>query len=452
MSRILDNYKKILSLGFPILIGQLGMIVVGFADNSMVGHYDTDALAAAGFVNNVFNIAVMMCIGFTYGLTPIIGALYSKAKHKEIGTTLRDGIRLNLIYSIVLTLIMTVLYFNIHLLGQPEHLLPLIRPYYLLFLVSIIPISLFQTFAQWAYAVNSTKMPMWIILGANVTNIFGNWVLIYGNLGMPELGLTGAGLATLTARIFCPVAIFIIFLKGKRYRCYHQGFFNNKFSRSGLSKLFKTSIPVSMQMGLETGSFSLAAIMAGWLGHFELASFQVLLIVGTLGFCVYYSFAAAVSVLVANAAGRNDLLDMRNKALCGYHIILMLATISSLIFLFFGSTLVGIFTTDPEVIRLSLSCIIPMILYQVCDATQILFSNALRGTSRVVPIFYTSLVSYIFIGIPATYLMAFTFGWELPGIYYSFSVSLLCASILYIYFFFSTISEKQWNRLKTSTK
>ena len=454
MASLFDNYKKIISLGCPILIGQLGMIVVGFADNAMVGNYHTDALAAASFVNNVFNIAVMMCIGFTYGLTPIIGALYSKGENHSIGVTLRDALRLNIIFSLSLTLLMGVLYFNIHRLGQPAHILPLIRPYYLLYLAGVIPIAVFQSFAQWAYAVNSTKMPMWIILSANAVNILGNWLLISGNLGMPELGLTGAGIATLAARLICPLATFTIFLKVKRYRCYHDGFFRSstQLLRKRLSRLFTTSMPVSLQMGLETASFSVAAIMAGWLGDKELAAFQVLLITGTLGFCVYYSFGTAISVVVANAAGRNDLHEMRRKAWCGYHIILVFAAIASLTFLLFGSSLVRIFSSDPKVLSLAMSCIFPMILYQLADATQITFSNALRGTSRVMPIFYTSLISYVIIGIPVTYIMGILSGWGLPGIYYSFSVSLMCAAALYIYFFFNTISEKQWNRLKTSTK
>lgn len=289
---------------------------------------------------------------------------------------------------------------------------------------------------------------------ANAVNILGNWLLISGNLGMPELGLTGAGIATLAARLICPLAIFTIFLKVKRYRCYHDGFFRSstRLLRKRLSRLFTTSMPVSLQMGLETASFSVAAIMAGWLGDKELAAFQVLLITGTLGFCVYYSFGTAISVVVANAAGRNDLHEMRRKAWCGYHIILVFAAIASITFLIFGSSLVRIFSSDPEVLSLALSCIFPMILYQLADATQITFSNALRGTSRVMPIFYTSLISYVIIGIPVTYIMGILSGWGLSGIYYSFSVSLMCAAALYIYFFFNTISEKQWNRLKTSTK
>lgn len=434
------RYRQILSLGFPILIGQLGMIVVGFADNAMVGQYSTDALAAASFVNNVFNVVVLMCLGFTYGLTPIIGSLWSRREYHMIGATLRDGIRLNLLYSLLLTLVMSIVYMNVDRLGQPEHLLPLIRPYYLIFLAGVVPIALFQTFAQWAYAVNSTKMPMWIILSANILNILGNWVLIYGNVGMPEMGLTGAGVATLVSRWFCPIVIFIIFLRVKRYKLFHAGFFVCPINRGRIAKIFRTSMPVSIQLGLETGSFSCAAVMAGWLGDLQLAAFQVLLVVGTLGFCVYYSFGTATAVTVANAAGSGNHAEMRRMAMTGYKVILATALLSSLIFLLGSRQLISIFTVDEGVERIAVACIVPLILYQLADATQITFSNALRGTSRVIPMIWISLAAYVVVGIPATYLMGFTLEGGLTGIYYSFSVSLMVAALLYFYFFMKTTS------------
>lgn len=112
------RYLAILRLGTPILVGQVGQIVVGFVDSAMVGHYSTDALAAASFVNNIFNIAILMCLGFTYGLTPLIGALYSKARNEDIGATLRRAIRLNFLFSMVVTLAMGVVYFNLAIWGS----------------------------------------------------------------------------------------------------------------------------------------------------------------------------------------------------------------------------------------------------------------------------------------------------------------------------------------------
>lgn len=437
------RYSAILRLGAPILVGQAGMIVVGFADNIMVGNYMTDALSAASFVNNIFNVVLFACIGFTYGLTPLIGALYSQKRHDDIGATLRRGIRINMLFALAMTALMTVVYFNLHRLGQPESLMPLIRPYYLLYLCGIIPVTLFNVMAQWSYACKNTSMPMWIILIANCINVSGNYLLITGNLGCPELGLTGAGIATLAARIFCPAAILCIFaLKGGN-RIFHNGFRHASSHGASTRHIMATSVPVALQMTFETGSFSLAAIMSGWLGKLELASFQIIIIVGSLGFCIYYSVASAVSVLVANAAGRDDNHEMRAMAWSGYHIMLVLMVAASVTFVLFGRGLFSLFSPDPTVIGMTATLIVPLVLYQLGDATQITFAGALRGTSRVMPMVWISFISYVMIGIPSTYLLAFTAGMGIQGIVYSFSASLFPAGAMFLYYFLRTTRNRQ---------
>lgn len=429
---------KILRLGLPILVGQLGMIVTGFADTTMVGHYSTQALAAASFVNNIFNAAVFACVGFTYGLTPLVGALFSQKRHDEVGAMLRTAVLLNSLFALAVTAIMSVVYLCLPRLGQPVELLPLIRPYFLLYLAGLLPISLFNVFAQWAYAINRTRMPMWIILGSNALNIAGNYMLIDGNLGCPELGLTGAGIATFAARVMLPLTIMAVFFFRRGYSSYRHGFTTARADRRRWKSLQLTSWPVALQMTFESGSFTMAAVMAGWISALALAAYQVVVIMGTLGFCVYYSIGAAISVLVANAAGAGDRSLQRETAVVGYRIMLVFMIIASLIFIFGGRMLLSVFTSDAAVIALGISVTVPLVLYQLGDATQITFANALRGTGNVMPMLWISLVSYIIIGIPATYLLAFTAGLKLYGIVLSFSVSLFMAAGLFLYCFIHT--------------
>lgn len=434
---------QIVRLGLPILIGQLGMIVVGFADTSMVGNYSTSALASASFVNNLFNVCIFACVGFTYGLTPLIGALFGQGRKDAIGDTLRNGLLANLLFALGITAIMAGVYFNLHRLGQPAELLPLIRPYFLIYLAGVIPVSLFNVFAQWAYAIKRTRLPMWIILASNVLNISGNWLLIYGNWGCPELGLTGAGISTLVARVFCPAVMVAVMFLRREYRCYSSAMMAARINRSTLGRINRTSWPVAMQMTFESGSFTAAAVMAGWLGAVSLAAFQVVVITGTLGFCVYYSVAAAVSVLVSNAAGTGSNVEMRRYAFAGYKVLLTLAAIASCLFIFGGHGIIRIFTSDPEVEALALSLILPLVIYQFGDATQINFANALRGTSNVMPMLWIAFVSYVIIGLPATYLLGFPCGLGTFGIILSFSVSLFIAAALFIYFFMRTTRSRR---------
>ena len=155
------HYKALLKLGIPIVIGQLGMIVLGFADTLMIGHHSTEGLAAASFVNNVFNLVIIFATGFSYGLTPIVGSLFGKGEQKAVGCTLKNALCANGLMAILLTVLMTLLYANIHRLGQPEELLPLMRPYYLVLLASLIPVILFNAFKQFADGITDTQTPMW---------------------------------------------------------------------------------------------------------------------------------------------------------------------------------------------------------------------------------------------------------------------------------------------------
>ena len=443
LSKYGGDYRAIVRLGLPILIGQLGMIVVGFADNIMVGRYSTEALASASFVNNLFNVAIFGCVGFTYGITPLVGALFTQGRGDAIGRMMRNAVVLNVLFALLVTAIMGIIYLNIDRLGQPEELLPLIRPYFLIYLAGLVPVSLFNVFAQWSFAINRTKLPMWIILGCNVVNIIGNWLLIYGNLGFPELGLTGAGISTLVARVLCPVAIIMVFFTARKFSEYSQGFLRGRLNSSQALLLNRTSWPVALQMVLESGSFSMAAVMAGWIGAIELASFQVMVIIGTLGFCIYYSIGSAVAIMVANANGLGDRAGMRRVSFAGYHVMIAVATCSSLFFILAARGVIGAFTEDPAVIAVAAGLIVPLVLYQYCDATQINFANALRGTANVMPMVWIAFVAYVVVGLPATYTLGFPVGLGIYGIFLSFSVSLFVAAVLFLLFFMRSTRLKE---------
>lgn len=439
--KYIPHYREILRLGGPLLLGQLGSIAVGFADNIMVGHYSTGALASASFVNNFFNVAVFCCIGFGYGLTPLIGALFSREKDYDIGHYARIALRVNVIFTVVISAVMLMIYFCLGSMGQPPELMPLIRPYYLIVLAGMIPVSVLTVFSQWCFAIGNTATPTWIILGANVLNIIGNYMLIFGNFGAPELGLFGAGVSTLASRVISMVAMAAYMLLRRDYRRYRDGFADRR--NGGISrKVLLTGFPVSMQMTFETAAFSGSAIMAGWIDAISLAALQIVVISGMFGFCIYYSIAGAMAIDVSHAAGNADNAAMRRSAWAGYHIVIVAMIAACGLFIFGGSNIMGLFTDDAAVLSLAVTLIFPLVLYQLGDATQITFANALRGTSRVMPMLYIAFVCYVVVGLPSTYLLAFVLNLKLYGIVLSFSVSLFLAATLYLTYFLKATKSK----------
>ena len=322
-----QHYKALILLGFPIIIGQVGVIVLGFADTLMIGHHSTAELGAASFVNNIFTLCIIFSTGFSYGLTPIVGSLYGNRHFAEAGQALRCSLVANVLVSLLLTFIMTIVYFNVDRLGQPEELMPLIKPYYLVLLASLVFVMLFNGFKQFTDGITDTKTAMWILLGGNALNIIGNYILINGKLGLPELGLLGAGISTLFSRIVMVIVFAIIVLRSRRFLRYRIGFSRLGWSGKVFRQLNALGWPVGLQMGMETASFSLSTIMVGWLGTIALASHQIMLTISQFTFMMFYGMGAAVAVRVSNFKGQNDMENVRRSAYAGFHLILCMEVV-----------------------------------------------------------------------------------------------------------------------------
>ena len=425
-----QHYKALIFLGLPIVIGQVGVIILGFADTLMIGHHSTEELGAASFVNNVFTLCIIFSTGFSYGLTPIVGSLYGNRRFAEAGQALRCSLVANVLVALLLTFIMTVVYFNVERLGQPEELMPLIKPYYLVLLASLVFVMLFNGFKQFTDGITDTKTAMWILLGGNTLNIIGNYILINGKLGFPELGLLGAGISTLFSRIMMVVVFALIVLRGRRFIRYRIGFYRLGWSFPVFKKLNALGWPVGLQMGMETASFSLSAIMVGWLGTIALASHQIMLTISQFTFMMYYGMGAAVAVRVSNFKGQDDMENVRRSTFAGFHLIMaMEVVLMSIVFVMRGQV-GGWFTDSAEASALVASLFFPFLIYQFGDGLQINFANALRGISDVKPMMVIAFISYFIISLPVGYFCGFVLGWGLVGVWMAFPFGLTSAGVM----------------------
>lgn len=425
------HYRELIRLGLPIMVGQLGMIVLSFADTMMVGRYGTDELGAASFVNNMFNLVIVFSTGFSYGLTPVVGGHYGRGEYGRIGHILKNAIAVNGLTAAVLTFLMWLIYLNIHRMGQPAELLPLMKPYYLMLLASLVPVLIFNAFKQFSEGVTDTLTPMYILLGGNVFNIVANWLLIYGRAGFPEMGLAGAGIATLTSRVLMLLVFVVVFFTSSRYGRYKDGFLNGKVCSQDSATLGRMGLPVGLQMGMETASFSLSTIMVGWLGTVALAAHQVMLTVGQLGFMMYYGMAAAVAVRASSFHGQGDMTQVRRSVSAGFRLILCMALAASVTVLLLRDRLGYIFADSQEVAAMVSQLVIPFVIYQFGDGLQCNYSNALRGISDVKMVTLYAFVAYFLISLPSGYFFGFVLDWGLPGIWMSFPLGLTSAGALF---------------------
>lgn len=426
------EYKNLIRLGLPVMVTQLGVVAVSFADTMMVARCGTSELAAAAFVNSIFMVVIVMQFGFAAGLTPLVGSLFSQNDQTGVGAMMKAGFVTNLLLSTAFTLILGIVWFFVDRMGQSPDLMPLVRPYYLVMLCTLIPMAIFNAFQQTSNGCTDTATPMWLIIGSNALNIFGNWLLIGGELGFPRLGLLGAGLSTLIARVLGTLGIVLIYLISKKRRPYKNGW-KTAHGPEHIKRcwmVWHTSYPVMIQSGIECFLWSFGGVVSGWFGKIQLASYQVVNIVAQLGYMIYMGFGVATSIRVANFTGVRDFTAVRRITTAGLHLILVLATLASLTFWLFFHPLVALFTPDVVVQAAAVPLLVPLILYQYGDAIQLTYANALRGTARVKPLLWVALVSYICVGVPVILWLAKGLDMQNVGVYYSFTVSLMLAAVL----------------------
>lgn len=425
------HYVDLLRIGVPIMMGQMSTILMGFADTLMVGRYGTSELAAAGFVNNAFGLLIIGGMGFSYGLTPIVGALMGEGRAHDVAGKLKNGLLACLMVGLLLMLLAGVLLAALPWLGLPADLLPLMRPYLFVLLLSLLPQMVFNGYKQFSDAIQDTTTPMWIMLASNVLNVAGNALLIFGLCGFPEMGLLGAGLSTLLSRVVQLVLMMGVFHLTKHYEPYRRDFPASSVTRADQRELHRLGWPVAFQLGMEAASFSFSAIYVGWLGAKALAAHQVMIIISQFFFMLYYGMSAAVAVKVSFYRGEGLLGQTRQVAFAGLHLCWLIAFSMGIPLFLLRGVAGTLFTSDAEVVSLVAAITIPFLIFQFGDSLQSTYANALRGMARVKAMAWIAFFAYVVVSLPLGYVFGFVCGWGLVGIWMAFPFGLTTAGLLY---------------------
>ncbi|MDY5859154.1 MAG: MATE family efflux transporter [Porphyromonas sp.] len=428
-------YRELLTIGTPIILGQVGVILVSFVDNMMVGRYHTDHFAAASFVNNLFALVYVLGIGFAYGLTPLVTTAWTQHRPHKAGALLRHSLALNLVLALVSALVMGLLYFRLDLFSLPPELAPIARPYYLLQLLSFLLFMAFNAFKQYFDGIGKTSVGMWAVVGANGVNVLFNWLLIYGVGGFPEWGLSGAGIATLLSRVLTFLLVLLYFFYGPDFRASVRGFCSMYWSPRNLRRLLKIGIPVGTYSGVETASFTIALIFVTQLGKIPLATHQILCVVTTIGFFIYYGLGAATTILVSKYRTLGQLDEARRITSAALRLCIAAACLAMSI-MYLSKDVVGyLFTDERAIVEMTSIALIPVILYQLGDAIQVLYANALRGMEDVTHLAVYASLTHLVLEPGLAYLFGFHLGIEdlglqLTAIWSAFPIGLLLLGII----------------------
>jgi MATE family multidrug resistance protein len=440
-----EHIKITFILAYPVMLSQLGQVSVGVADSMMVGRLGALPLAAASLGNSIFFVIMMFGIGVSMGITPLVSAADGKGKPKRISRLFSHGLWINVATGLVLTLIVLGLSQGLHFLNQPEEVVLLAVPYLLIITASLIPLMVFQAFKQLAEGLSQTRQAMYITIFANLVNVFLNWVLIWGVWGFPELGLNGAGWATLISRILMMVMMGGYVLYSSRYKNFHLRMALSKASFPMISRILKIGIPTGFQFIFEVSAFSTAAIMMGWIGVNALAGHQIALNLASISYMMATGLSTAGMIRVSNQIGKGNLKGMREAGMVVFGMVIAFMFVCAVLFFAFRFFLPTLYIDDSEVIALSASLLIIAGFFQLSDGVQVVGLGVLRGLEDVKVPTLVTLMAYWVLGLPLGYVMAFEFGWGEKGVWIGLLTGLTITAVM-LFYRFHQLSKKKINQ------
>lgn len=425
------------------MIGQLGHITVSVADSVMVGQLGTIPLAASALANSLFAIFMVFGIGVSFGITPLVAQADGRQNKHLQALVLHHGFWVNLLVSLFLFVSIIALGPMLTLLDQDAEVVSLTLPYLNIISASVIPLIVFMTFKQFAEGLSDTRMAMFVSVGCNLVNVGLNYLLIYGNWGFPELGLNGAGWATLVARILMVATMWIYVYNHRKFADLNLKLFHRNFRRRIVGKLLSLGIPSGLQYIFEVSAFSMAAIFAGMISATALAAHHIAINIASVSYMTVTGIGAAATVRVGNQMGRKDPDTLKQAANSIFMMGLVWMLMAGAAIFVFRGHLAGFYSDDPEVLMMAGQMLIIVVLFQISDGLQAVALGALRGFQDVrIPTLIT-FVAYWLLTMPMAYFLSQHTSVGVMGIWYALAGGLsLSAGMLVVRFY------RIWNQFR----
>jgi multidrug resistance protein, MATE family len=421
---IRTHLRENLILAIPVMLSNLGHVLMGVTDTMMVGHLNAESLAAAGLALVVFNVFMLFGIGVSFAITPLVAAAHGEKDDKAITETLRHGLIINIINAAILVGVVEVGKNLLYHINQPAEVVERAIPFLSIIAFSLVPMMIFQTFKQFAEGMSNTRVALVVMILANILNVILNYILIYGHLGFPALGLAGSGWATFASRVFMAVAIALYIYYMPAFRRFRSGFSWGNYSKRLFSKMLHLGIPSGVQFIFEAAAFDFSLVMMGWLGTKTQAAHQIAINLATLSYMITTGLATAATIRVGYFSGTRDYKNMRLAVYTLLGMALVLMTIFASIFIIGNNWLPSLYINDPEVIPIAASLLVVAALFQLSDGTQVVCASALRGLQDVKMPSVFILISYWIIGLPLGYWLAFKSGYGAIGIWLGLFIGL----------------------------
>jgi len=425
------EWRVLLSIALPVVGVQVGLMLMGVVDTLMVGRVSAAALAAVAIGNLYVFTLLVVAMGTLMALDPLISQAVGAGDDHAVTTAIQRGLVLALLLGVVTMLLMVPATPLLRLFRQPAEVVPDAARYCHISAAGVVPFLLFVVFRQSLQAIGRLAPIVWAIVGANLLNAAANWVLIYGKLGAPALGVTGSAIATVIARW----AMFLMLL-GFAWRALRPHVVSidaAALAPRPLRRMLALGLPIGLQQFLEVSAFAAVGLLMGTFGAVQVASHQIALNMAALTFMVPLGVSAAAAVRVGHAVGAGDAPRSRRAARLSYLMGAGFMSATAVIFLALPVPLARLYTSDPAVIGIAASLIPIAGVFQIFDGLQAVGAGVLRGLGDTRVPLGAMLSGYWLAGIPVSVVLGFRTELGPQGLWWGFVAGLASVAIFLLW-------------------
>ena len=441
LQKYTSEFRYNFRLAIPVMIGHLGHVLVGLADNIMVGRLGAAPLAAVSLGNSFVFIAFSLGIGFSLAITPLIAEADGENDIDKGRRLFQHGLILCSILGISMFLLLMIASPVMRYMEQPEEVVELAMPYLSIVAFSMIPLMVFQAYKQFTDGMSSTKYGMNATILANVVNVFLNFMLIYGFWIFPRLELVGAAYGTLISRVVMMIFIIWILNTRKKFKPYFVWLKISEISKKLFIKIINLGFPTAMQMLFEVGVFTAAIWLAGTMGTVDQAANQIALNLSSMTFMIAVGLGVTATIRVGNQKGLKNFSELRRISISIFLQVFIIECFFALAFILLKDVLPMIYIDHETVVNTAASLLLIAGLFQLSDGFQVVVLGALRGLQDVkIPTFIT-FIAYWVVGFPISFVLGKVMGYGSQGIWVGLLAGLTVSAIL-LYMRFNYLSNK----------
>ncbi|MBL7903308.1 MAG: MATE family efflux transporter [Bacteroidia bacterium] len=428
--RFTDKHSlQTLQLAWPLVITQVGHILTGIVDNMFLGKLGAVEQAAGIVSNNLYTLLLVFTIGVSYASTPLVTAAKEVSDPLKQTSLFKNSLYLNFGVALVCFLFLFFASGLMVHLKQPIEVTTLAIPFFNVLIFSMLPVSFFFTGKQYCEGLSNTRIALVISISGNLINVILNYALIYGKMGLPEMGYMGSAWASFIARS-CMGFGFLFYLfrspLTKEIRAY---FFKVKVNLKELNDLARIGFNAGLQFTFEVAAFSIAGLMAGRFGKEHIDAHGIALNLAAFTYMFASGISGAATIRAGKFKAQNNWAEVKKAALAASRLVLTAMGIFGILFLAGASVLPLGFSAEPEIVKLTSQLLVIAAMFQLFDGLQVTMIGILRGLDDVKLPTYVTLVAYWVIAIPLAYLFAFPMGLKTPGIWLALLIALALVAI-----------------------